>query len=253
MNTFYLSRVRMSDFLNTKADENETTGITLYLPPLVTEKEAVDIIQTMPAQFPFAEVLEFAKHSPTGSVVFWGTRYHYLILPPFPSKDKAIFTGYYAGPLQSLLAADYLSGIVLLHLGSYAVAVCRGEEIISRKLGTGVVHGRQRQGGSSSKRYLRRRENQVTEFLEKVAGHVVEQFTPYENQIDYLFYGGPHQTVLQLKKKCPLLLKFDDRVLRDLDVPAVRLPILETTVKRIWSSRIVEWRESSPDVHPVFI
>jgi len=243
-NTLYLSRSRISEFLNTPDGEKvDAAGMTVYLPPLVSKKEAIDLLQTMPDQFPLIDVLELAGHSRTGSIILWGSRYHCMILPPFPSDEKAIFPGYHTDSLLKLLANEFLFGVVLVHLGSYAVAVCRGEAVISSKLGTGVVHGRQRQGGSSSKRYLRRRENQVTEFLEKVAAHIAEQFTPFEREIDYLFYGGPHQTVLQLKKECPLLHKFEDRILRELDVPEVRLPVLEATIKRIWSSRIIEWCE----------
>jgi len=74
-----------------------------------------------------------------------------------------------------------------------------------------------------------------------VCGHAREHLQPYEKTLDYLVYGGPHQTVLQLRKECPLLKTFEDRISQIIDVPALRQKVLEAAVARVWSSRVVEW------------
>jgi len=223
----------------------KTTGdsqvFTIYIPPGLAELDIIYFLKTTRITFPEKEIIERAQYSETGAVLFWSDSYKCLIKPPMLSREKAIFPGYCIEPLYKLLSTDYFIGLVLVHLGSYAVGVCRGEEILSSKVGTGLVHGRQRQGGSSSKRYLRRRENQVDEFLDKVAYHVNEQLSPYSQELNFLVYGGPRQTVLQLKKKSSFLLRFEDNLLPTIDVRYIRRSILETTIKRVWSSYIIEW------------
>ena len=239
---FYLSRSHMLNYLeNIKSIKEDNRELTIYIPPSLTELDIISFLKTTSTSFPDKEIIELTEYSETGAIIFWGDSYKCLINPPMPSREKAIFNGYNVEPLQDLLSTDFLIGFVLVHLGSYAVGVCRGEEFLSSKVGTGIVHGRQRQGGSSSKRYLRRRENQVTEFLDKVVYQVNEQFLKYFQELNYLVYGGPRQTILQLKKKSPLLLSFENKLLPTIDVPYIRRSILDTTIKRIWSSYIREW------------
>jgi hypothetical protein len=239
---FYLSRSRILNYLE---QITKTLGdnrvLTTYIPPGLTELDIISMLKTTSTIFPEKEIIELAQFSETGAVLFWGESYKCLIKPPMPFIEKAIFPGYNIEPLQKILRTDFLIGLVLIHLGSYAVGVYRGEELISNKVGSGLIHGRQRQGGSSSKRYLRRRENQVTEFLDKVAYHVNEQLSQYSHDLNYLVYGGPRQTILQLKKQSPLLISFEDKLLPTIDVRYIRSSILETTIKRVWSSYIIEW------------
>jgi hypothetical protein len=49
--------------------------------------------------------------------------------------------------------------------------------------------------------------------------------------------------VLKLKKQCPFLESLEDRELPVMEVPELRQSVLESTITRIWSSRIIEWRE----------
>jgi hypothetical protein len=239
---FYLSRSHTLNYLeNIKNILGNNRALTIYIPASLTELDITSFLKVTSTSFPDKEIIELTKYSETGAILFWGDSYKCLIKPPMPSREKVVFNGYNVEPLQKLLSTDFLIGLVLIHLGSYAVGVCRGEELLSSKAGTGIVHGRQRQGGSSSKRYLRRRENQVTEFLDKVAYHINEQFAQYFEELNYLVYGGPRQTILQLKKKSLLLLSFENKLLPTIDVPYIRRSILDTTIKRIWSSYIMEW------------
>ena len=237
MNEYYVKRSKMTDFLDRLEENAEIVPSSVYFPPNLSANE---IWQITLSSLPDA-IIEIAAGSVTGAAIFTGSENNTMVLPPFPLKEKVIFSDCTTGPLRELLDKDYIVGLVLVHLGTYAVGVCKGDVLVSSKVGTGLVHGRTRKGGSSSQRFQRRRENQAREFLERVCGHAREHLQPYEKTLDYLVYGGPYQTVLQLRKECPVLKTFEDRTLQTIDVHALRHKRLEAAVTRIWSSRIIEW------------
>ena len=169
----------------------------------------------------------------------------YLVLPPFPVAEKYIAGGYEVAPLRALLQRDFTVAVVLVRLGAYAVGVCQGEKLVSSKVGTGLVHGRHRQGGSSQHRFERHREKQIEYFLTRVCTHAREHIEPHARSLDYIAYGGAWTTILSLTKQCPFLKQFDDRTLPPLlDIPDPRQPVLESAITRVWSSTVIEWRES---------
>jgi len=244
--TYYLRRARMLEFLDRLENTDDAAASTVYLPPGLSADKIEDILQSIAGKAALpAELTGLIARSRNGSVLFWGDSQKYLICPPFPLKEKAIFAGLISGLLRNLLEVDYVIGLVLVHLGAYAMGLCRGEQLVTSKVGTGLVHGRHKKGGSSQARFQRRREKQVDEFLDRVCLHAREQFEPQAKLIDYMVYGGPRQTIMQLQKCCPFLRLFEDRTLPPLDVPDPRKEILEKAVGRIWSSRITEWREES--------
>ncbi len=243
---YLLGRPKMARFLSELEEGPSPGAVSLYLKPGLSETD-FHKITSVPASLSSLpdELIRTALKSENGAVIFWGSRGKYLVLPPFPVEEKAIFDGYAPDPLRRMVAAEYKIGLVLLHLGSYAVGVCQGETLLSSKVGTGLVHGRHKKGGSSQQRFQRRREKQVDEFLDRVCGHAREQLEPLKKELDYLVYGGPRQTVLQLKKKCPFLKSFDDRLLPLLDVPTLRQRVLERAIGRVWSSYIIEWEDEA--------
>ena len=83
------------------------------------------------------------------------------VVPPFPIKDSVIFPGYNTEPLTLLLEQERFIALVLVRLGAYAIGVCRGEALIASKVGTGLLDGRHKQGGSSQQRFRRHREKQI--------------------------------------------------------------------------------------------
>ena len=234
----------MLDFLDTLQRTDDSAVTTVYLTPGMPLQ---DIKKTLKKAFGTAalseELLEILAVSKTGGVLFWGGAHKCLVSPPFPLREQAVFTGFSTEPLRSMLRVDYNIALVLVHLGAYAVGLCRGEELITSKVGTGLVHGRHKKGGSSQMRFQRRREKQADEFLDRVCLHAREHFELKAKTIDYMVYGGPRQTVLELQKRCPFLELFQGRVLAVLDVPNPRREVLEKVVVRLWSSRITEWRE----------
>ena len=241
--TFFLRRAKMLEFLNEIEQTSDSGSVSIYIPPGFSAPEIEDLLNNGWIQPVLDELSQMTSGSKNGAALFWGGRRKCLVLPPFPLIDKATFSGYVAGPLRLLLNSDFIIGLVLVHLGSYAAGICQGEKLISSKVGTGLVHGRHKKGGSSQQRFQRRRQNQAREFFDRVCLHAREHLEPHAQLLNYIAYGGPRQTVLSLQKRCPFLKSFEDRTLPLLDVPSPRQRVLETAVSRIWSSRIIEWRE----------
>jgi len=240
---FFLRRSNMLKFLDELEETNDPIALSVYMLPGLSVPAIEDLLSRAGAQSLPVELIQVAANSKSGAIIFWGSARKYLVLPPFPLREKTAHTGYIAEPLRLLLNNDFKIGLILVHLGSYAIGICRGEKLFTSKVGTGLVHGRHKKGGSSQQRFQRRRQNQAHEFLDRVCGHVMERFEPEARLLDYVVYGGPHQTILLLKKRCPFLKSFEDRLLPLMDVPSPRQKILEMAVIRVWSSRVIEWQE----------
>ena len=188
-------------------------------------------------------LIKLAAGSKTGCYVFWSAAQKCLVVPPFPAAAKQV------QPLdmeliRTQLHQEFIIALVLIRLGSYAVGVSRGETLLTSKVGTGLVHGRHRQGGSSAHRFERHRDKQMETFFNRVCGHVNETIGPYVKQLDYIVYGGARDTIQLFQKYCPMLMKLETPVLPPLlDIPDPRQPVLEKAVERVWSSTVVEWGE----------
>lgn len=230
-------------FLNELEETVDSGAASLYMLPGLSVPEIEGLLTEIGTQDIPGGLTEMAANSKNGAVLFWGSTRKYLVLPPFPIREKTTFTGYIADPLRQLLDSSLKIGLILVHLGTYAIGVCQGEELITSKVGTGLIHGRHKKGGSSQQRFQRHRQKQVQEFLDRVCIHAIAQLEPYTQELDYVIYGGPRHTVLLLQKRCAFLKSFEDRVLPLLDVPSLRQKVLKTTVGRIWSSCIIEWQE----------
>ena len=239
------NRARMLDFLEKLAVAPGEDLTTLYLPPRLPASELDNLLNEIPAQQDIpAGLSDIVNRSGIGAVVFWSALQKYLVIPPFPVSEKNIRHTLDIEPLRSVLSREYLVGLVLVRLGSYAIGVCHGEKLVSSKVGTGLVHGRHRQGGSSAHRFERHRDKQIEYFLTRVCQHAREQLEPYVKSLDYLVYGGAWTTILLLQKQCPLLGKLETPTLPPLlDIPEPRQAVLETALNRIWSSTVIEWVE----------
>jgi Actinobacteria/chloroflexi VLRF1 release factor len=239
---YYLNRTRMLDFLAKLSGAKDGQFHTLYLPPRTSPDP--DKIPGLSGNIS-AEAGKIAAGSETGSMFFLGDHQKYVIIPPFPVAEKSTADYLNIEPMKMLLSKDYIIGVVLVRLGSYAIGVCRGEKLINSKVGTGLVHGRHRQGGSSAHRFERHRDKQIESFLIRVCGHAREQLEPYVKSIDYMVYGGARTTILLAQKYCPFLEKLGKPILPPLlDTPEPRRPVLETAIGRIWSSEIYEWTDN---------
>jgi peptide subunit release factor 1 (eRF1) len=144
-----------------------------------------------------------------------------------------------------LLRHDYRIALVLVRLGAYAIGICHGERLVTSKVGTGLVHGRHKKGGSSAHRFERHRDKQIEYFLTRVCGRLREQLEPHIQALDFVVYGGARTTIQLLKKQCQFVEKLGKPTLPPLfDIPAPRQSVLETAVSRVWSSTVMEWREA---------
>jgi len=223
----------------------EGKAVSLYLPQGTPQDKVENLLGQMfatPAIPP--GVAELMADSERGAVFFWSQPHMYLVLPSFPIAEEYITNGYDIGPLRSLLSHDFLIGLMLVRLGAYSIGICRGTELIDSKTGTGLVHARHKKGGSSQARFARHREKQIEQFLNRVCGHVREHIEPHARSLDYLVYGGARTTILSLRKQCPFLGQFEDRILRMLlDIPEPRKVVLERAIDTIWSTNVIEWCE----------
>ena len=243
---FRLGRSKMLDFLDELA-ATEGKAISLYFPQGTPQARVENLLgQVFAATAIPPDVAEVIAGSEKGAAFFWSPPQMYLILPPFPIAEEYVTNGYDIGPLCSLLSQDFLIALVLIRLGAYSIGICRGTELIDSKTGTGLVHARHKKGGSSQARFARHREKQIEQFLIRVCGHVREHIEPHARSLDYLVYGGARTTILSLRKRCPLLSQFEDRILRMLlDIPEPRQSVLEKAVGTVWSSDVIEWREDN--------
>jgi len=239
---FRLGRSKAVSFLDELASA-KGKAITLYFAQGTTQDKIEVLMENVPAATSMPpDVATTAAGSQTGAALFWSPMQTYLVLPPFPIAAEYVTDGYDVEPLRSLISHDRLIAIVLVRLGAYSIGVCRGTELVRSKTGTGLVHARHKKGGSSQARFARHREKQIEQFLIRVCGHIREHIEPHARSLDYLVYGGARSTILLLRKQCPFLNQFDDRVLRMLlDIPDPRQAVLEKAVGTIWSTDVIQW------------
>lgn len=240
---YKLSRVRMLQLLE------ELKGLSigcssLYIPPESSKTNIEGSVNKIVDTRELSESLpELIAESPTGAVLFWGPHYRCLAQPSFPIKEDGAFNTCEIEPLSSLLNRKFMVGLVLVRLGAYGIGIYRGEELITGKVGTGLVHARHRQGGSSAHRFERHREKQMESFFTRICTHAREQLEPYSRQLEYLFYGGARETILEFRKQCRYLHEFDNRTLdRLLNIREPKRSGLEEGIREAWSSRIIEWK-----------
>jgi hypothetical protein len=243
---FRLGRSKLLGFLDELASA-EGKAVSLYLPQGATQDRVEGLLGKVSAASAILPgAVEAAAGSGMGAAFFWSPTKTHLVLPPFPIVEEYATNGYEVEPLRSLLSHDFIVAIVLIRLGAYSIGICRGTELVDSKTGTGLVHARHKKGGSSQARFARHREKQIEQFLIRVCGHVREHVEPHARSLDYVVYGGARTTILLLRKRCPFLNQFDDRILRMLlDIPEPRQPVLEKALGTIWSTDVIEWFEES--------
>jgi hypothetical protein len=240
-----LTREKTLDYLKGLAGVPGGKAATFCLPPRLPPGETQNVCRLgdiPPDAHP--HFIKLAAGSKTGCYVFWSAGQKCLVVPAFPTAEKQVTQPLDLAQIRSQLQKDLLIAVVLVRLGSYAIGVYRGEKRLGSKVGTGLVHGRHRQGGSSAHRFERHRDKQIEYFMTRVCQHAREQIEPYVKSLDYIVYGGARTTILTLQKSCPLLERLETPALPPLlDIPEPRQEVLENAVKRVWSSTVYEWQE----------
>jgi len=222
------------------------SAASLYIPAGLSPQHIGKLTEKINLENALPQIVELAANSKTGAAVFWSRLQKYLIIPPFPIVEQRFDASFVVTPLRSMLIRDYRIALVLVQLGAYAIGLCQGEGLIASKVGTGNIHSRHRQGGSSAKRFQRHREKQMEYFFTRVCGHAQEILKMESGPIDYIVYGGAWTTILLLQKQCSFLSQFDNRNLPALlDIAEPRQRVLEYAIQRVWSSRVIEWHEDT--------
>jgi hypothetical protein len=242
--SYRLNRQKTISLLD-KLENTPSNAVSIYLPPALTLPEIEKTVAVLPdIQQASPVIAARAARSTTGIALFWGERHRYLLAPPFPLKDKLIAQGYDGAILRSLLGQNLVIALMLIRLGSYAVGIFQEGKLLSSKVGTGLVHARHRQGGSSQHRFERHRDKQIEYFFTRVCAHAREHIEPYLDQLNYIRYGGERFTIQEFIKQCQFLEKLENRRLQaSLDIREPRQATLETAISMAWSCDVIQWQQ----------
>jgi len=182
------------------------------------------------------------KSSATGAALLYSNTVLYVILPPFPLTQSLIINHCEVNPLRDMLKTDYVCALLMIRLGAYTIAVTKGDAVLAVKAGTGNVHSRHRQGGSSSRRFQRHREKQIEYFFTRICEHAREIIEPYEKQIGHIILDGEDHTIRSFREQCRYVETLGDRILdRKLDIREPRRSNLDKAMYNLWSARVIEW------------
>ena len=135
--------------------------------------------------------------------------------------------------IEALLAhaaRERVVGVLLVRLGGCAAGVFAGSRLLDSKVDRRLVHGRHRKGGSSARRFERRREGQAREALRQAADVAARVLLAHD--LDVVVRGGDRRAVdlvLEDPRLVLLRAKLDPRVL---DVPDPRLDVLRALPDR---------------------
>jgi hypothetical protein len=143
--------------------------------------------------------------------------------PPFPPLK---------GDLLAHVRRDRVVGVLLVRLGGHAAGVFSGRRLVDSKVGTRLVHGRHRAGGSSAQRFARRREGQARVALEAAADVAARVLLPHRADLEALVLGGDRRALLEVlddPRLRPLRALTEERVL---DAPDPRLAVLKAMPDR---------------------
>lgn len=124
-------------------------------------------------------------NAPDGAQATWAV--------PFPPLAESTMDG-----LRSHLGIARDFGVLLVRRGGFAVAVARGSDVISIKVGRRHVQGRTKAGGWSQQRFARRRANQARQAFDAAADHAATIVAPRGPRLDLLVVGGDRVAVEQV-------------------------------------------------------
>jgi hypothetical protein len=157
--------------------------------------------------------------------------------PPLPAEARGSRPGFDPAPLLEHVRRERVVGVLLVRLGGHAAGVFEGERLVDSKVGSRLVHGRHRKGGSSSGRFARRREGQARAALEQAAN--VAARVLLGRTLDAVVLGGDRRaldTVLADPRLAPLRPLAVDRVH---DVPDPRLAVLRAMPERFLATIVL--------------
>ena len=153
--------------------------------------------------------------------------------PPFPP----LASGGIAGLLEHV-GRERVVGVLLVRLGGHAAGVFAGRRLADSKVGSRLVHGRHRKGGSSARRFERRREEQARLALEQAADTAVRILLPHRDDLEALVLGGDRRALAEVLEDVRLRPLRPLVVEGVLDVPDPRLDVLRRTPDLFLTTRL---------------
>jgi hypothetical protein len=169
-------------------------------------------------------------------------------LPGWPGGPADANPAEVAERIAAHAAADRTVGVLIVRLGGYAAGVFSGvpPALVAAKTGSRLVHGRSAAGGTSQRRFARRREKQAAEALAAAADTAVRVFTGYPGELDAVVLGGDRAAIGRLRQDARLKPYFALAVARFLTVPEPRLAVLRDTARLLRAVRIRLVEPASP-------
>jgi hypothetical protein len=153
--------------------------------------------------------------------------------PPFPPIERPGLEG-----LLAHVGRRRVVGVLLVRLGGHAAGVFSGARLVDSKVGSRFVKGRHKKGGSSQRRFERRRGEQARMALEQAADTAARVLLPHVADLDALVLGGDRaalREVLADHRLRPLRPLVSEDVL---EVAEPRLKVLEATPERFLATRL---------------
>jgi hypothetical protein len=164
--------------------------------------------------------------------------------PPFPPLDASAageHDGFVPSRLLSHVERERTVGVVLVRLGGHAVGIFDGRNLRASKVGSRLVHGRHRAGGSSANRFARRRGNQARQALNAAADTAVAILAEpaRAGALDAVVRGGDRRALEEVFADARLAGVARLAVERVLEVPEPRRKVLDATPAMFLATRVV--------------
>jgi hypothetical protein len=153
--------------------------------------------------------------------------------PPFPPLQGKGVEG-----LLAHVRRDRVVGVVLVRLGGCAAGVFSGRRLVESKVDSRFVKGRHKKGGSSQRRFERRREGQARQALEQAADTAARVILPHRSDLDAVVLGGDRAALREVMDDARLRVLRPLLVEQVLDVPEPRLRVLEATPDAFLATRL---------------
>ena len=237
----WTSKARMLRLL-TEVEEGDWCRRSVYLKPTTIAsfaKDGLDGLSDTENQV-IADVLEEVGPSDTGAAMFMGDDSVTAVLPPFPLTADSLHEGASTTELRELLESPIVTGVVLLRMGRYGVAVLRGEFLSATKTDTRHVKNRHRAGGSSQRRFMRSRDRLIRELFDKACEVVATVFEPFSKEIDFVLLGGERNALRAFRERCRLMQDLEPKILnRTLQMDKPNHATLENIAFEVWKSRVL--------------
>ena len=153
--------------------------------------------------------------------------------PPFPPLQGKGVEG-----LLAHMRRDRVVGVLLVRLGGHAAGVFSGRRLVDSKVDNRFVKGRHKKGGSSQRRFERRREGQARQALEQAADTAVRVILPHRKDLDALVLGGDRAALREVMEDVRLRVLRPLQVEQVLEVAEPRLMVLEATPDAFLATRL---------------